>query len=402
MGRIPVGQCVGGAYGFLFRRFFTIVALSWLPAAIYALGRLAFLWHVEPPIVAGIEQGVHPSIGLGGLVLGYVLFATLVKAVIALPLNRDALDLRDQPVLARLVIGLREVRLFGAYVAIALILIALLVALALGAGGIMMAARWALAQGTPLEGWPVMKIAHAAVAVIAVLIFFYVALRLAFLIAPVAAAEDKARITRAWSLSAGNFWRMFAVFLALAVPLVIAIGACEFAVLGPSLHEAGRQIAARHDHGAFLALVMPHGPVLVTIAAAFMVIANALFAGAGAAAYRALVPQPRRETEVFVEPVAVHEEPRASEPLGEPAPPAEDAVAQETPAAEETAPAEEPGTAQHADAEPAGESETAQAPQQTPPTDEPAMELQETAVPGSAADGVLPPPDSHPEAEEKH
>ena len=344
MGTIPVGQSIGGAYGFLFRRFLTILSLSWLPAAIYAVGRLGFLWHVEPDIFAAVDARTHPSIFVCLIALGYVLFAVLMKAVVALPLNRDALDMRDQPVLARFVIGVREVRLFAAYIRIVLILIALIIALVAGVIGVTIGAKWALAQGVPVAGWPVLKIVHVVASVSAILIFLFVALRLSFLIAPVAAVEDSARLWRAWALSAGNFWRMLVVFLALVVPLLILVSIGEYAVMGTALHDAARIAITEHNHGAILAAVLQHGPALVTIAAIFLVIANALFAGAAATAYRALVPQPRRETEVYVAPIETQAH-GAHEPA--PVPHAEEAA----PVAEEPHIAEEAPHDAHAEAE---------------------------------------------------
>lgn len=331
MGTIPVGQAIGGAYGFLFRRFFTILGLSWLPAAIYALGRLGFLWHVEPPLYTDLHAHTHPSAAIVLLALGYVLFSGLMKSAIALPLNRDALGLYDQPVLARLVVGTRELRLLAAYIGIAVILILLLVALAFGVMGATWAAKWAVTQNASLANWPVAKIVHIAASVIAILFFFFVALRLFFLIAPVTAAEDRARLSRAWELSAGNFWRMLAIFIVLALPLLVVAGLCEYAVMGSGFRDLHR------DHGAVLALAIQHGPAMVTIVSVFMVVILALFAGAGSVAYRALVPQPRREAEVYVEPVETQ---TRVEPYAESAHEPE-SVVEEAPHAEETAPVHE-------------------------------------------------------------
>lgn len=381
MGTIPVGQCIGGAYGFLFRRFLTILGLSWLPAAIYAYARLGFLWHVEPRLFAEVHGGGHPSLLTILFVLGYFLLALLIVSVVAVALTRDALDLRDQPVLARMVVGPRELRLFAAYLVIDIIVIVLVAVLIAGVIGATMGAKWALAQGAPLAGWPVLKIVHVAASLIAALIVLFVTFRLSFLIAPVAAAEDKARVSRAWELSVGNFWRMLVIALAILVPLLIAVLICEYAVLGPQMmafHRAG----TGRDPSAILSAAIAHGPVLVTVAAAAMVIANALFAGASAAAYRALVPQPRREAEVFVEPVETqaHIEPYA-EPAHEPEPATEEAphVEEAAPAAEETsAPAEEHAE-HHVETEAPAESVEPSQETAVPP-EEPAMELHEPLV----------------------
>jgi len=344
MDNIPVGKSIGGAYGFLFGRFLTILGLSWLPAAIYAVGRLAVLRHVVPEIAAAAHQGTHPSAAVHAMLGVFVLFSLLMVAIIALPLNREALGLRGERVLARLVIGWPELRLFAAYVLIDIILIALIVALVFGIIGAVMGTKAALAmwaQGTPLAGWPVLRIVHIAAAVIAVFVLLFVSLRLSFLIAAVAAAEGKASLRRAWELSRGNFWRILIVVLAILAPVVILMIAGEYAVMGAQLREFHNTMSTgqRPDPSAIISAAAAHGPALVALAGVGIVIVIALFAGAAATAYRALVPPPAPEAAVEetaeigarIEPLMepVQEEAPAEEaaPLVEEAPMAEEAPA---------------------------------------------------------------------------
>jgi hypothetical protein len=350
MDRIPVGKSIGGAYGFLFGRILTILGLSWLPAAIYAGARLAFLRHIGTAVAASVQAGHHPSWQVHLAMLLFFVFSLLMVAVIALPLNREALGMRDEPVLARFVIGARELKLLWAYIRIDVLAVALVVALFFAAVGARIGTEAALAawaKDTALMQFPVVAIVHKAAAVIAVLIFLFVSFRLGFLIAPVTAAEDKGRLARAWELSRGSFWRMLAIFLAILVPLAIAILACEYAVLHAQLHDIAHAMFAsgRHpDASVLVSVVAEHGPALAAIAAAAMVIASALFAGAGAAAYRALVPlaEPEEpaaegpfETQTRLEPVIESEVEPA--PAEEPAPHVEDAGTVEEAAPEEAA-----------------------------------------------------------------
>jgi hypothetical protein len=48
--------------------------------------------------------------------------------------------------------------------------------------------------------------------------FIAVTVRPVFLMAPVAIAEQKISMTRAWSLSRGNFWRLILIFVAVFLP----------------------------------------------------------------------------------------------------------------------------------------------------------------------------------------
>jgi hypothetical protein len=394
MDTIPVGKSIGGAYGFLVGRFFTILGLSWLPAAIYGVGRLAFFHNVIPHILSAAQQGTHPSPVVPGMLLAFILFSLLMVAIIALPLNREALGLHGEPVLARLVVGAPELRLFAAYVRLDIILIALVVALVFGVIGVAMGAKAAVAAWPQLGGWPVLPIVHIAVALIAVLIMLYVAFRLSFLIAPVAAAEDKARLKRAWELSAGNFWRIFAIILAIIVPVFIVMGVCEFALMGSQLRALHVAANGHSDPSAVVSMAVAHAPALVALAAAAIVIVNALFAGAAATAYRALVPAPEPETPAAGE----HAETGAriepfAEPANEPAPelPAQEPVA-EAVAVEEAAAHESEPAAEHSAEYPAEPSHEAPAEHAAKP-----VEPHDAGVPEEAHE---PPPEdsAHPDA----
>ena len=56
-------------------------------------------------------------------------------------------------------------------------------------------------------------------AMYAILIFFGV--RLGFYLAPIAVAEGRISIARNWQLTSGNFWRIFAVALAVFLPFLL-------------------------------------------------------------------------------------------------------------------------------------------------------------------------------------
>ncbi len=321
MEKIPVGKSIGGAYGFLFGRCLTILCLSWLPALIYAGVRLAFVRHAAPGMMDAMNGG-HQAAQAHLLYLAFFLFALLMVAVIALPLNREALGLGGERVLARLVIGGRELRLFAAYIRFEILFIALIAAMVLGVIGVHLAMKAAEAQWPVLAQYGVPHGVHLAVVLLAVLLALFVVLRLSFLIGPIAAAEDRALLARAWSLSAGNFWRMLAIFVAIIAPLVIVLVCANYAVVGSSLHMVFAD-GPRPDFHLMFDTMMPHAPALVAIGVTGLVIACALFAGASAVAYRTLVPPPEPEEPAYEEPAQAHAyaEPQAhAEPVVEYAP----------------------------------------------------------------------------------
>ena len=335
MEKIPVGKSIGGAYGFFFGRCLTILCLSWLPAVIYAGARLALVDY-SAPLMAQALNGHHPPAEMHLVHLAFFLFSLLMVAVIALPLNREALGLGGERVLAHFVIGGRELRLFAAFVRFEIVFIALIAALVLAIIGVHLGANAAAAHWPILAQYNAPNIVHLAAIVLVVLLVLFAALRLSFLIGPIAAAEDKASLARAWSLSAGNFWRILAIFLATMVPLLIVLCGADYAVMGPSLHMA----FAHPDFQSMFATMIQHAPALAAISVVGLVIACALSAGASAAAYRALVPPPEPEEPAYAEPAQTHAH---VEPVAEyvAEPQAEHAVEPEAQAIAE-APAEEP------------------------------------------------------------
>lgn len=299
MERVPVGKSIAGGYAFLFGRFFTIVGLSWLPAALYAVMRLAFLHHAAP-FMANMTPG-HPfqiSPAAHALHLIFMLLSLLLISVIAIALSSEALGLRNERVAAHLVIGARELRLFIAFILIGLIMIVTIIALIAAVCAVHWGVEKALAmwaQNTMLAQWPVLHAVTAIAILIALFVALFVGLRLRFLIAPIAAAEHHASLRRSWELSAGNFWRMLAITLALGIPLLIVLLAAQCAVLGAPFHDAIFAAIREHRHpdrAVFFSLMMQHAAALAAISAAGLVVVIALFAGASAVAYRALVPPP--------------------------------------------------------------------------------------------------------------
>jgi hypothetical protein len=108
---------------------------------------------------------------------------------------------------------------------------------------VMMLIVWLIALGLDV----VLKIAPGARPVIAILggllvgafgyaLFFFL-IRFLFLLAPVNVAEQQLGLKRSWTLSAGNFWRIFLVTLAIALPIMIINYGYGYFMAGP-LHVA--------------------------------------------------------------------------------------------------------------------------------------------------------------------
>ena len=115
MRRLSIGQSVSRAFEFLFGRFFQIVGLTWLPAAIYG-GANYLRWQ---SVGHWMPVGQQTGLELGQAVfvsLAMLAVALMVQSIAAVALTQEALGVRKDFALAHLVIGPREARLFGALV----------------------------------------------------------------------------------------------------------------------------------------------------------------------------------------------------------------------------------------------------------------------------------------------
>jgi hypothetical protein len=80
--------------------------------------------------------------------------------------------------------------------------------------------------------------------------YVYALVRLSFLLTPIVVAEPKGfALERSWTLGRGNFWRMFAVLLAIFLPFLILEGIFLFGFMFrgvpfPPPHASAQQLAA--------------------------------------------------------------------------------------------------------------------------------------------------------------
>jgi hypothetical protein len=108
----------------------------------------------------------------------------------------------------------------------------------------------------------------------------FIAVRFAFLLAPVVVVEDKPALARSWLLSAGNFWRMLAVMVGSAGPAVLATLVLQMVV---------EVLAAPHG-GGLADLMQQPGDLPLEAGLKFLVAPFVLGLGVSASAfsYRAL------------------------------------------------------------------------------------------------------------------
>jgi hypothetical protein len=313
MEKVPVGRSIAHAYEFLFGRFFQIIGTAWLPAVLYGAGYFVLLSNAQTWVNVS-DPGSQAR--TAGIVLGFLLVATLVHAVIAISLTQEALGVRKDLTLAHLVVGPRELRLFFGFVryyVLFAVLYALVLALCFGA---VFAARKygaGLAPKFALHGTPVAVLAAGAFAIILLVWFWLSMLRLLFLLAPVASVEHKLRLSRAWELTRGSTLRTFIVLVVVFLPVGIAAWAANRYMLAPVAmgsppHGKPAEMLA-HILQFYGANALP----LAALSGVLAIVNGALLAGASAAAYRTVThhedPEPEDDV-ALVTPLLVPEAPQ--------------------------------------------------------------------------------------------
>ncbi len=234
MTKIPVGATIAHAYRFAFGNALAVLKAIWMPLlaqlAVISLAAKQML----PILVA--TQSHDPSVAglIGPLLLTFpflmIFFSAEFAAATQLALGRPRSWL-DLP------FGKRTWFLLGGFLAATGAIIAVALAAILAA--------WLLTfvLGILLKTMPGVRL---AVAILLVAIFFcgliFIAMRFLFLLAPVNISEQRLGVQRAWELSAGNFWRIFLITLAIAAPVGVINYAYGIALAGwpPILVGAGQ------------------------------------------------------------------------------------------------------------------------------------------------------------------
>lgn len=322
MKKLPVFVAIGGAYRFAFRRFFGNLGVVWLPALLVMAGAWYFLPHMMLPTTGhmAIRPGMTPaqlSVAMRGMMQVYramILFwgvAILLRAEMMLGLTERALGTAKGPGFVYLSLGRAYWRVAGSYFAVTVILMAVYIVLLIAA--VLIGLLVALVVG--LGATAATAAAKSAVGVTTALLIFvlvlivmgvltYAAVRLTFFLTVAIVDEGRFDLTTPWRLTRGNFWRIFAVSLAIFVPIAVAAAAIyvplEFGVLRSFLAhmpEPGSrhpQMMAQAMHELTRGLretMLARWYIVVPLAFVSSALFYGVAAGASVTAYRALVPK---------------------------------------------------------------------------------------------------------------
>jgi hypothetical protein len=219
--RLPVFAIIREAYTFTFAHLGAIIAIIWLPMALVTV--LGFF--AEQRIFAAVAAAyaAHGAATGPAMLLfpAYVILAMLLYASMMVAVAGLALGTR-QPSRMPFHFGLAEWRLFRAWFGLVLFLLVPLLLFMLAASTLMPADPGSMttAQASRLS----LLVLLLATAMI------FVGLRFTFLLPGLAAGEgggERGLLTRAWTLSNGNFWRVFAVAAACVLPVYFCGGVLE-------------------------------------------------------------------------------------------------------------------------------------------------------------------------------
>jgi hypothetical protein len=274
MNKISVQNTINFAYAFTFGNIGSIIGLIWLPTV--AIGVLQFLPYALG--IAAVNPDQPPSQGAALIYLAsffgmWLLYAMNAAAVIGL-----ALGTRKGGTSAHFSFGRAEFRLFAAFLLYGLLLSAFYIAFSV--------AIWLISQASS---------SAAIVVQIALTLgwlgaFVYAGLRLGFLLAPVVVVEESIDLVRAWQLTAGNFWRLLGIALAILLPIILVQFIAVVVILGKDIPQllTTNQQTIEAAMAATMAVFDRHMPELIGVSLVLAPFSIGLTMGAAASAYRAV------------------------------------------------------------------------------------------------------------------
>jgi len=299
MSKIPVGQTIASSYRFVFRKYFSLLGIAWLPLAIMSVASYFYVRMTLAP-AAAIEAGPYNF----ALLIPFYLVILGLLVVTAMGIIKEALGIRHGSPFAYFHFGADELRAAGAILLLAVIVYVAIAVVAI-IGGIIGAIAIGVhaANGeTPLEAEP-MRAALQVIGIIMGMLFllgivgFYFAVRLGYLLLPAAAAEHKFGIGRSWVLTRGNFWRATAVTFVTTLPVVTINLIIAWVTLGPvyagilnHLGDADALAAQAGQMQQLLRAQLQYLPYLSALGLIVSPVTYGLLFVPAALSYRALAP----------------------------------------------------------------------------------------------------------------
>jgi hypothetical protein len=276
MPQMPVVATIRDAYNFTLTHLGSVIGLIWIPMVLLTVMGFFSSQRYYNDTIEALASGNAAQMGSSFLMwLAYLIAALLLQAVMYAAVTQLALGMRSGPVWAHFAFGQAEWRMFRSLLAFTGLVIPLFL------------------FGSVVLNMVVLQAAQAAPAVL--LIFYGLLLaavaRFFVLLPAISATEAGPLLRRAWMLTAGNFWRLLAVLLAIVIPLFILAVLLMVPVAQrlPPLPVGGSQ---QVQQLAMLTWVRQALPFLWGLLFLIWPLVIGLFAGASVSAWRALKNEP--------------------------------------------------------------------------------------------------------------
>ncbi len=279
---ISVGATVRDAYAFLGAHFSGIIGVIWLPTVLISIAQF-FTFHrfYNDMVNALASDNAAPLAPALLMLLGYVVAKLLLSALMCVGVVQLALGGRPSPALIYIAFGPAEGRLFRAFCGFVGLMF-------MGAIMVLILANIAVTAGARSQGLEQGVSALVMLALVAGTVLL--AARLLALAPAIAAGETAPVLRRAWTLSAGNFWRLVGVLLALFLPLFLFSLVLELGLAQKDAAPAGAtpalQVIAAMMHARQIL------PLTCGLSFFFSPLVIGLYCGASVSAWRAVKDEP--------------------------------------------------------------------------------------------------------------
>ncbi len=220
MTKIPVGKTIAHAYGFAFRRLPAIAAVMWASWVLLMMAMFLSRGSMAAFSQASATRDFSLMQGQWGPLLLFYIVAFILVFVQMTGLTRLALDLPMPSRYFYFSLGRPVWRMIGAVMLTFLAIIALVVVYALAIFLLGILVRLGLNAHPSGAGKAIATLLTVCALLIAYCGFIFLAVRFFFLLGPIVVMEERISIARQWSLTQGNFWRIFLIMLVILLPVV--------------------------------------------------------------------------------------------------------------------------------------------------------------------------------------
>jgi hypothetical protein len=299
MQKVPVLATLRATYSFVFHNYLRILGVVWVPMG---LTLVLMMWQMAPLIAAMPTPGAVQNPALIMAAFGHIMLfeaaCFLLTTAMTVGVVRMALGLEIRTPFLYLPSGGEFGRLLLAFFLVFLIFMGIAVAVSIVGEGALVGMILHTAGPNPDPVQTAAQIQKFTPAILAVTysIMFIIFIRLAMLLPAIVLREKQLGIGRNWALTRGNFFRLLAVLVGALLPMLVST-ALMFIVIGilagPSvgiLAAFGSQAQQLAWSQRIFALYTEHWYIFFPL---WLLVTPAYygpFLGAGAFAYRAIVP----------------------------------------------------------------------------------------------------------------